>query len=411
MDDESSADDGVVVISDSSAAEDVRDGEAARPIDGWWQRKMDVLDDVPPEVERELERCFIEAPQPASLLLPLLPFQRESLTWMIAQEHSPFRGGILADEMGAFTSECNADRTRESGRCAAFCVQTRCICFWLPVAYWRSLLLWRISTDCCMPAHPVLTARLAHSGLGKTIQSIALILSNRDDGSGNGSAALPIGATEAPAPRVYESEGALRLRTLAEKEAAKRAAKEEREFQKLLLASDRAMAKEERAKKTKEPAAARVAAKAAAASPKAVAAGDDGGATVAGGDTALATSPAATLSVQGALSPVVAVAGQPSPGAASGSASAAGSPGPSPGPALAAAPWRPLRDTSTPLDHLAAQQATPCRATLVVCPVVVGARARLGSWAQRSATCFPITHSHRDPAHPRPHTVPCGAPT
>ena len=42
-----------------------------------------------------------EASQPANLILPLLPFQRESLYWMIRQERAPLlRGGILADEMG-----------------------------------------------------------------------------------------------------------------------------------------------------------------------------------------------------------------------------------------------------------------------------------------------------------------------
>jgi DNA repair protein RAD16 len=38
--------------------------------------------------------------QPADLKLPLLPFQKEGVNWMIKQEKTFFGGGILADEMG-----------------------------------------------------------------------------------------------------------------------------------------------------------------------------------------------------------------------------------------------------------------------------------------------------------------------
>ncbi|KXN73810.1 hypothetical protein CONCODRAFT_68028 [Conidiobolus coronatus NRRL 28638] len=38
--------------------------------------------------------------QPADLKLPLLPFQKEGINWMIKQEKTFFGGGILADEMG-----------------------------------------------------------------------------------------------------------------------------------------------------------------------------------------------------------------------------------------------------------------------------------------------------------------------
>ena len=48
-------------------------------------------------VERQLAG---KADPPAGLLMPLLPFQRESLAWMCAQEDTKFKGGILADEMG-----------------------------------------------------------------------------------------------------------------------------------------------------------------------------------------------------------------------------------------------------------------------------------------------------------------------
>jgi len=36
---------------------------------------------------------------PASLVLPALPYQKEGLGWMYNQEHTPYHGGILADEM------------------------------------------------------------------------------------------------------------------------------------------------------------------------------------------------------------------------------------------------------------------------------------------------------------------------
>ena len=47
---------------------------------------------------------------PATLMVPLLPYQKEGLGWMVHQEQSDVRGGILADEMGmgqcAFASVC-----------------------------------------------------------------------------------------------------------------------------------------------------------------------------------------------------------------------------------------------------------------------------------------------------------------
>ena len=38
--------------------------------------------------------------QPKTLVLPLLPYQNESLAWMEDQELGKYKGGILADEMG-----------------------------------------------------------------------------------------------------------------------------------------------------------------------------------------------------------------------------------------------------------------------------------------------------------------------
>ena len=48
-------------------------------------------------VERQLQN---KKEAPPGLLMPLLPFQRESLAWMCEQEESKYKGGILADEMG-----------------------------------------------------------------------------------------------------------------------------------------------------------------------------------------------------------------------------------------------------------------------------------------------------------------------
>jgi DNA repair protein RAD16 len=45
------------------------------------------------------ERIIAAADAPDDLLLPLMPFQREGLSWMCRQEQTVYRGGILADEM------------------------------------------------------------------------------------------------------------------------------------------------------------------------------------------------------------------------------------------------------------------------------------------------------------------------
>ena len=41
-----------------------------------------------------------EMKPPSTLTATLLPYQREALYWMYAQENSIYKGGILADEMG-----------------------------------------------------------------------------------------------------------------------------------------------------------------------------------------------------------------------------------------------------------------------------------------------------------------------
>jgi len=48
-----------------------------------------------------VRKCWETPMEPSSdLLMPLLPYQKEGLGWMVHQENSDCRGGILADEMG-----------------------------------------------------------------------------------------------------------------------------------------------------------------------------------------------------------------------------------------------------------------------------------------------------------------------
>ncbi|GFE53462.1 DNA repair protein [Babesia ovis] len=49
-----------------------------------------------PDIPAKLE----PVEQPRELLVPLLPFQRDGVAWMLQQERETIRGGILADEMG-----------------------------------------------------------------------------------------------------------------------------------------------------------------------------------------------------------------------------------------------------------------------------------------------------------------------
>jgi len=65
---------------------------------------LKVLNKAPDEDEQEdteyIQTQLAEAPQPKGITTPMLPFQLEALTWMTKQEHTVFRGGLLADEMG-----------------------------------------------------------------------------------------------------------------------------------------------------------------------------------------------------------------------------------------------------------------------------------------------------------------------
>lgn len=58
------------------------------------------LADVWGDLENKPIIIPVKAAQPAILTLKLLPFQLEGLHWLRKQESSEFRGGILADEMG-----------------------------------------------------------------------------------------------------------------------------------------------------------------------------------------------------------------------------------------------------------------------------------------------------------------------
>ena len=54
---------------------------------------------------RELPvRTVEKAVQPAGLTQKLLPFQLEGLNWLVKQEQGPFKGGFLCDEMGSVAS-------------------------------------------------------------------------------------------------------------------------------------------------------------------------------------------------------------------------------------------------------------------------------------------------------------------
>ena len=73
----------------------------------WWQKNELALELHHPElatVWSDLKLMDVVKPvqeeQPPGLSLKLLPFQREGLYWMKQQEKGPWKGGMLADEMG-----------------------------------------------------------------------------------------------------------------------------------------------------------------------------------------------------------------------------------------------------------------------------------------------------------------------
>ncbi|TFL01722.1 SNF2 family N-terminal domain-containing protein [Pterulicium gracile] len=65
------------------------------------QKHHPELKDVWGDLEAKIQIITpVEAEQPKELKVTLLPFQRESLSWMREQEKGVWRGGMLADEMG-----------------------------------------------------------------------------------------------------------------------------------------------------------------------------------------------------------------------------------------------------------------------------------------------------------------------
>lgn len=58
------------------------------------------LTDVWEKLRLAAKRSVEQAEQPPGLTIKLLPFQREGLHWLLKQEASEWKGGILADEMG-----------------------------------------------------------------------------------------------------------------------------------------------------------------------------------------------------------------------------------------------------------------------------------------------------------------------
>jgi SNF2 family DNA or RNA helicase len=71
------------------------------------------------------ERIIAPADPPPDLTLTLLPFQKESLSWMCEQEHSAYRGGILADEMVSGCDERSICSTREPWPCRGWARRSR----------------------------------------------------------------------------------------------------------------------------------------------------------------------------------------------------------------------------------------------------------------------------------------------
>jgi DNA repair protein RAD16 len=58
------------------------------------------MKDIWQKIESQLVISNQAEQQPKDVLVSLLPFQLEGLNWLIKQEESIYKGGILADEMG-----------------------------------------------------------------------------------------------------------------------------------------------------------------------------------------------------------------------------------------------------------------------------------------------------------------------
>ncbi|BFZ58946.1 DNA repair protein rad16 [Savitreella phatthalungensis] len=106
-DDESLGDDSDEETNTGNARNRARQSRARAPRMSQYEKTMTTLLKHHPELENvwgDLEhkevRVPVKANQPEILTLKLLPFQLEGLYWLRQQEQGEFRGGILADEMG-----------------------------------------------------------------------------------------------------------------------------------------------------------------------------------------------------------------------------------------------------------------------------------------------------------------------
>eukprot|EP00892_Ulva_mutabilis_P003353 jgi/Ulvmu1/138/UM001_0142.1 len=93
-----------VEMAGAETAEEAQDNDdnAEGDKDDAWQTKAE-LEAIEAEINAEslvLTKAKSSREPPSSLVLPLLPYQKEFLAWAIEQETGPVRGGILADEMG-----------------------------------------------------------------------------------------------------------------------------------------------------------------------------------------------------------------------------------------------------------------------------------------------------------------------
>eukprot|EP00899_Mesostigma_viride_P021628 jgi/Mesvir1/29467/Mv23041-RA.4 len=93
---------GKVVVGDggSMALDGEREGDEEALVSGPDSDESDSEEEIDTE---DLVRRHISMPKcdpPPELLMDLLPFQKQWLAWSLAQEASPLKGGILADEMG-----------------------------------------------------------------------------------------------------------------------------------------------------------------------------------------------------------------------------------------------------------------------------------------------------------------------
>ena len=64
------------------------------------QRHHPVINQMWEDLEAVPVIAKAQAPQPSSITRQLKPFQREGLSWMIQQEQTKWKGGLLGDEMG-----------------------------------------------------------------------------------------------------------------------------------------------------------------------------------------------------------------------------------------------------------------------------------------------------------------------